>query len=297
MSLINTKFVYTDLDDTIITSKKEPKFLYKGQQYKDLFDVPKEVQEAFEKLIQKGINTGIATGRDYRKVYPLLAKTDMFNLPTITDDGACVFINNKCVKATYIDKKVVNRFIQLAKKFKNISYTLNTPYGVYVSKNKSWWTLQDEFINSKYPNKMFKLRYVDLTKVNHFYNDQIVSMTISTKPIALKPLNPREVDYFIDLSSFGNVHVTKYKQDVVIRPNESKASGIFWVKNNFNNTITKDNTMCFGDNHNDVDMFKWSNLSVAVDNAKDVYKSFAKYQADDCQNFGVAKFINQHLLD
>ncbi|SYV94302.1 HAD hydrolase, family IIB, partial [Mycoplasmoides gallisepticum] len=104
---------------------------------------------------------------------------------------------------------------------------------------------------------MFKLRYVDLSKVSNFYNDEITAITISTRPIALKPLNQREIDFFIDLNNYGNVTVTKYKQDVVIRPNESKASGIFWVKNNFNNKITKDNTVCFGDNHNDVDLFKW----------------------------------------
>lgn len=296
MSLRNTKFVYTDLDDTIITSKKDAKFLYKGQHYKDLFDVPLEVVQAFQKLIGQGIYTGIATGRDYHKVYPLLTQTNMFNLPTITDDGACVYINNKCVKASYIDKSVIDRLIVLAKKFKNISYSINTPFGVYVSKNKSWWTLQDEFFNEKYHNEMFKLRYVDLSKVSNFYNDEITAITISTRPIALKPLNQREIDFFIDLNNYGNVTVTKYKQDVVIRPNESKASGIFWVKNNFNNKITKDNTVCFGDNHNDVDLFKWSNLSVAVNNAKDVYKTFAKYQADNCENLGVAKFINQFLL-
>ena len=59
--------------------------------------------------------------------------------------------------------------------------------------------------------------------------------------------------------------------------------------------ITEHETMVFGDQDNDVEMFKVAYYSFAVKNAAPVAKEAARFMADSNENLGVLKIVNYLL--
>ena len=61
--------------------------------------------------------------------------------------------------------------------------------------------------------------------------------------------------------------------------------------------ISKENTMCFGDSINDINMFDECNIKVSMKNAKDEIKLISNYITDfDNNDDGVARFLEKHLF-
>ena len=59
--------------------------------------------------------------------------------------------------------------------------------------------------------------------------------------------------------------------------------------------ITKEETMAFGDNINDLEMIENSGISYAIGNARDEIKAAADYIADTNVNDGVLKELKRLL--
>ena len=59
--------------------------------------------------------------------------------------------------------------------------------------------------------------------------------------------------------------------------------------------ISENETMVFGDQDNDVEMFKAAYYSFAVGNAAPVAKEAARFMADSNENAGVLKILNYLL--
>ena len=55
--------------------------------------------------------------------------------------------------------------------------------------------------------------------------------------------------------------------------------------------ISKNEIAAFGDDLNDIDMLKYVGIGIAMDNALDEVKAFADYICGDCDNDGVAKWL------
>ena len=55
--------------------------------------------------------------------------------------------------------------------------------------------------------------------------------------------------------------------------------------------------MAFGDDFNDVDMLDYAGVSVAMGNAPDQVKLVADYICDTNNNDGMAKWIEENLLN
>jgi hydroxymethylpyrimidine pyrophosphatase-like HAD family hydrolase len=60
--------------------------------------------------------------------------------------------------------------------------------------------------------------------------------------------------------------------------------------------ITAEETICIGDNENDLSMIEYAGMGVAMGNATDVLKSVANYVTDTNDNDGVAKAIEKLAL-
>lgn len=60
--------------------------------------------------------------------------------------------------------------------------------------------------------------------------------------------------------------------------------------------ITKEETMAFGDNLNDIEMLEQAEYSYAIGNAREEVKKAAKYQTDTNKNDGVLKVLKKLLL-
>ncbi len=57
--------------------------------------------------------------------------------------------------------------------------------------------------------------------------------------------------------------------------------------------FTRDNVMAFGDSENDISMIEFAGIGVAMANADENVKHYAKIVADSCDDFGVAKIIEK----
>ena len=60
--------------------------------------------------------------------------------------------------------------------------------------------------------------------------------------------------------------------------------------------LNDDNSLCFGDQMNDYDMFEECGITVAMENGSEELKRYANYIASSNDNDGVAEFIEDYLL-
>ena len=60
--------------------------------------------------------------------------------------------------------------------------------------------------------------------------------------------------------------------------------------------IGQEETMAFGDGHNDIDMLKLVNIGVAMGNAKDEVKEAADEVTDDIDHDGIYQALKRHHI-
>ena len=101
----------------------------------------------------------------------------------------------------------------------------------------------------------------------------------------LKVIN-KSFDY---LNEFKNSY---YFFDIV-NNNVSKGNAIKYLLKVLN--INKENSICFGDSINDIEMFKSVGISVAMGNSIEEIKNIADYITDTNDNDGISKFFDKYL--
>ncbi|GIN74791.1 hypothetical protein J14TS2_52660 [Bacillus sp. J14TS2] len=97
----------------------------------------------------------------------------------------------------------------------------------------------------------------------------------------------------------------RYPEFSFIRHNESdlydinpkdatKLDGIKMIAKYFNILLSE--VIAFGDNYNDIKMLQGCGIGVAMSNAIDECKSASKFICSDCDNDGVARWLEENLL-
>jgi hydroxymethylpyrimidine pyrophosphatase-like HAD family hydrolase len=74
----------------------------------------------------------------------------------------------------------------------------------------------------------------------------------------------------------------------------TKASGIKYIADYF--SISLSEVAAFGDDYNDVDMLRECGAGVAMSNAIDECKAAADYICGDCDDDGVARWLEENVL-
>ena len=75
--------------------------------------------------------------------------------------------------------------------------------------------------------------------------------------------------------------------------NATKKNALEVIQKYFN--VSKQNTISFGDDYSDLEMFKNSGKGVAMGNAISELKQIATYVTDDNNNNGIANFIHKFI--
>ena len=125
------------------------------------------------------------------------------------------------------------------------------------------------------------------------YNNEYESIKEKKKKI----INTKK--YNIENSS-SNLVKTLKKNDIffqvdIIKNNNSKGKAISKLREYLN--IKKEETICFGDHINDLNMFQYCGITCAVGNAMDELKKQADYITLPNAEDGVARFIEEHILN
>ncbi|AFQ04088.1 Cof-like hydrolase [Mycoplasmoides genitalium M6320] len=285
------KYLYSDLDGTIVSWNPKTEFVYQNKSYKNFHEVSDATISAFYRLQQKGIKVGIVTGRDYCRVL-WLEKQLRTGLPTITLDGAIIFYQNEILSQTYLDDRFIEGINNIVKRFPEAAYKLNSGWISYFTKNPSViFEIDYAFLGYFNPNTKLQKKFIDSTenwdlnklKVNQVYFD------IDTCPLAMQ----KEI---IELISVSDVNAKIYEHSMyIIKNGVSKASALQSL-NQFAIPITKDNTIVCGDGDNDIEIMQWAKHSVSLIGSNPKCFALAKYHTDSVDNDGIANWIEKNLL-
>ena len=246
-----TKIIFFDIDDTLRNSKTG--------------FIPSTIPTAFKQLRDKGILTGIATGRGIFGVVPEIKalKPDFFvtlNGAYIEDKKGNVIYSNKIAK----DK--VEEYITWTKEV-GIDYGL---VGSHAAKLSRRTEMISQAIDPIYP---------DLEVNPDFYQKEDIYQMWTFEEQGDDLVLPESL-----ASTLRMVRWHEHSSDVV-PISGSKAAGVAKVVDQLG--LKPENVMVFGDGLNDLELFDYAGISVAMGISHDKIKEKADYITKTLEEDGV----------
>ncbi|MFS1663416.1 bifunctional Cof-type HAD-IIB family hydrolase/peptidylprolyl isomerase [Streptococcus sp. zg-JUN1979] len=235
------KAVFFDIDDTL--RMKEPAYM------------PESIKAVFKGLKDKGILTGIASGRAYYGVVPEIRalKPDYF----VTINGAYI-LDKKAnpISKHPISKEVVEAYVAFAKD-KGIAYGFAGEDKPVVSERHS---MIDEAMEPVYG-------ICDVEPDYYKTNDVYQMWTFETNGDKVQPTQE-----LADELRFVRWH--EHSSDVVSKA-MSKAAGVSELADLLG--LKPENILVFGDGPNDLEVFDYAGIAIAMGNAVPELKEKADY--------------------
>ena len=223
-----------------------------------------KTKESLKYLNDKGIKLVLASGRfdDFALEY----NKDLNVFDYLICNNGAEIIDIKNNKLVYFDN--------LNTKLDLIVNNLNTKEIIFNGFHKQY-TLEDNY------------------KDNYIY--QVVALTHSKEEveniIVFTKNNDLKVTY-ISSAYYNDLESGKYTTNINLL-NTSKGHAIKILLSILN--INKENSICFGDNDNDISMFNECGIKVAMDNGMEELKDMADYVTINNNEDGVAYFIDNNI--
>ncbi|HEW6682284.1 TPA: bifunctional Cof-type HAD-IIB family hydrolase/peptidylprolyl isomerase [Streptococcus pneumoniae] len=245
------KIVFFDIDDTLRNSKTG--------------FIPTTIPTVFKQLREKGILTGIASGRGIFGVVPEIRdlKPDFF----VTLNGA--YIEDKKGQVIYqhqIEKSDVEEYISWAKQ-EGIEYGL---VGSHDAKLSTRTDMMSEAINPIYPD-------LDVDPDFHEKEDIYQMWTFEDKGD----------DLHLPDSLSDKLRMVRWHQHSsdIVPISGSKATGVEKVVEHLG--LKPEKVMVFGDGLNDLELFDYAGISVAMGISHDKIKEKADYITKTLEEDGI----------
>ena len=262
------KAVFFDIDGTLVSFKTHK--------------VSEGVQDAIRKMRASGTKVIIATGRPLYQVDNL---GDLEFDGFLTMNGIINYSGGKACRPLppIIDSHPLAK--ETAVEIARVSVENKLPAFIFAEDKKGINTQNEislaafEFINMPLP------QIVDIEKIareNDIYM-YTVFVTLQDEMKYLRGIRgnidfPRWHPYLVDLIEGGN----------------SKATAMDVFMKYF--SISREETMAFGDGGNDIPMLKYAGVGVAMDNASDDVKAAADYITDSVDEDGVVTALKKYNL-
>lgn len=245
------KIVFFDIDDTLRNSKTG--------------FIPTSIPTVFQQLREKGILTGIATGRGIFGVVPEIRelKPDFF----VTLNGA--YIEDKkgnVIDSNKISKDKVETYIAWTKEV-GIDYGL---VGSHTAKLSTRTELISQAIDPIYP---------DLDVDPDFYEKEDIYQMWTFEERGDDLILPDTL-----ASTLRMVRWHEHSSDVV-PISGSKAAGVAKVVEHLG--LKPENVMVFGDGLNDLELFDYAGISIAMGNSHEKIKEKADYITKTLEEDGI----------
>lgn len=267
------KLFISDLDGTLLNSQG----LISGKSISVL-----------NSLIKQGMNFTVATARTAVSAVKIISDVNI-NVPCIFMNGVSIYDINKkeYLKNEYIDVNDSRRIINILKNhgLSAFMYKIENNVLSCAYTDVSELSMYDFYILRRDKYEKPFIQAADLLDV---CNDYVVyfSMTYSyDKLVGLKN----------EISQIKNLKFEFYKdvysKDLwyleIFSSRASKYNGVQYLRDRFGFS----HVTAFGDNLNDIPLFKASDVKVAVANARDELKAIADYIAEDNDSDGVANWL------
>ena len=235
------------------------------------------IVKAIRALHDKGIHFAVASGRQWISIENVFeeVKDKIFY---ISDNGAYIGINGRKLFVSTMDDKVTKELILDIRKDENLVAVVADASSYYIEEKNDFLL---SWIRGGYRGRIEVVD--DLTKVENLIKISAYSENIYGK-----------ADYLID--KYSDKLLVNYAGKMWIdctAKGVSKGNALRKLQEAFE--ISENETMVFGDQENDVEMFKAAYYSFAVKNAAPVAKENARFMADSNENLGVLKIL-KYLL-
>lgn len=264
MNLSEVKLVVSDMDGTLLNSKHEVSALF---------------FEQFHKLKENNIQFVAASGRQYHSILDKL-KSIKQHITIVAENGAYVMKNDEEI--------FVNAFSQAnIKKLLSICKSIDGAHIVLCGKQKAYFlnvSKQFEKTVSEYYSE-----YEILENFNNLPKDDFLKIAICHYNGSEANLYP----HLKDLESQWQIKISGKQWLDIALPTNHKGNAIARIQKEYG--ISENQTMAFGDYHNDLEMLKKAKYSFAMENAHTEVKKTAKYSTKCNNNLGVEAVLNQLL--
>ncbi|MCI2228819.1 HAD family hydrolase [Polaribacter sp. MSW13] len=263
MDFSKVKLIVSDMDGTLLNSK--------GQVSPQFFQL-------FKKLQKHNIHFVAASGRQYNSIVSKLSSIQN-NIFVIAENGAIAKKNDTILLENAIPAKKVIDIIPTLRKIQDTNIILCAHDAAFIeSKNEKFISLFQEYYHNFHivDDLIETAKTTTILKIaNHHFKSSEEFIYPSIKhlktPILLKISGQNWLDISDQKANKGNA--LREVQQIL--------------------KITKEETMVFGDYHNDLEMLHEANFSFAMKNAhKDILK-VANYSTESNDNFGVERVLEK----
>lgn len=259
------KLILTDMDGTLLNDNNE---------------INKEFYPTFNKLLNKNIIFGAASGRQY---YNLIDRFDKVkeNMLFIAENGTYVVYRGKELMVNSLEKDIAMEIIKIGRKIENAFPILCGKEGAYIESTDP--------------------RLIEETKkyyTRHTIVDDITKVEDEILKVAICDFSGSEINslkYYKDYMDKTKVTVSgKIWLDITSK----KANKGFAVKKIQELLKIKyEETMVFGDYLNDVEMMKSAFYSFAMENAHKDLKKVSRFITKSNNDNGVVDTIKEVALN
>lgn len=268
----------SDLDNTLLNSDSE------------LSDYTKNT---LNELVSKGIDFTVATGRTTDAAQQIMSDVELI-IPIVSFNGVVIYSakEKRCEKVFWLSTKTVIKIV-------NVLKSHDVPFLMYEYKDNEliayYETLEHEPISDFIRDR--KARYNSaFSQVSSFDDvsaEHIMYFTLKDTYDRIKPV-------YDVMKEIANINIALV--------DDTSIDGLWWLEI-FSADASKENAVKFlraeygynkvvgfGDNYNDLPMFKACDICVAVKNALSEVIAAADYICDTNDNDGVAKWLKEKSI-
>jgi Cof subfamily protein (haloacid dehalogenase superfamily) len=270
------KLVGIDFDGTLLNSKKE---------------ISKKNKEAIKKVIDKNVIVSIFTGRNYTSAIKYIQELEL--------DVVCVFQNGaliiKPLSKEIVDKNTLSKdkALQVCKflKSEGIEFAIFTDFfespDMIITKKIVSSNYAPYFKNNSWRSKTVEDVYKYLKNLQ---KDEIVQIAFVSDYKFIQKIKEK----FKEVSIITSTEINGEYFTEVFGKNVGKEKALEHLEKYYN--ISPQETMFIGDGFNDLEIIKKVKYGVAMGNAKDEIKKFAKYVTLENDSDGVAHILQKLVL-
>ena len=238
-----------------------------------------EYMTVIRELTDRGVRFAAASGRQWASIEAVFEpiKEKIFYL---SDNGSYLGCHGRNLFLNPIERDTAQELIKAIRQTPDLDILVGGPDVAYIESRNQ------EYINLLIHGYQFKVVQVeDISQVA----DQIIKIS------AYKPCRIQEATEGL-MAQFGGKLKMAIAGDMWLdsmAPGVCKGHAIKTLQENLD--IKPEETMAFGDQMNDMEMFERAYYSFAVANARDEVKKAARFQADSNEHDGVLKVLKQLL--
>lgn len=272
----NYKLIVTDMDGTVL-----------GGDHK----ITEENMRALREADERGVKVVFATGRfhDSAKEHVTFLEEVM---PIVSSNGAIIKhpITNEVLYCNSIDKDISLKIVETLDNL-DLSYQIYTDNEILQKyKTEEEKIKMQDFIKNTFSDKTEIVFKKDLKKDIKDLNILKFNVVDFERPLLMKEAR-KEVEKIegLEVTSSWNDNVE------IMNAGSSKGSAVKFLCELLN--IDKEEIIAFGDNYNDISMLEYVGMGVAMGNAEEDVKKIASYITDSNIESGVAKAIDDLVLE